>query len=51
MTGHPAEPQQRVSCGGIPNARDLHTGPRILRISGTLLEVHQGIRQHSMTLV
>ena len=30
MIGHPAEPQQHVSCGGIPDARDLHTGPCVL---------------------
>ena len=51
VTGHPAEPQQRVSCGGIPDTRDLHAGPCILWISGTLLEVHQGFCQHSATLV
>ena len=51
MTGHPAEPKQCVSHGGIPNARDLHAGPCILWISGTLLEVYQGIHQHSVPLV
>ena len=48
--GHPTEPQQCVSCGGIPNARDLHAGLCILWISRTLPEVHQGIRQHSTPL-
>ena len=51
MTGHPAEPRQHASCGGIPDARDLHAGPHILQISGTLPEVHQGFHHHSMTLV
>ena len=51
MTEHPAELRQCVSCGGIPNARDLHAGPHILWISGILLEVYQGFCQHSMTLV
>ena len=50
VTGHPAELRQRASCGGIPNARDLHAGPCILQISGTLTEVYQGICQHSMPL-
>ena len=36
--GHPAELRQHASCGGIPNARDLHTGPCILCISRTLPE-------------
>ena len=45
--GHPAELRQ---CA-IPNARDLHAGLRILWISGTLPEVHQGFCQHSATLV
>ena len=49
--GHPAEPRQRVIHGGIPNARDLHAGPHILWISGTLLAVYQGIHQHSAPLV
>ena len=49
--GHPAEPQQRASCRGIPNARDLHAGPCILQTSGTLPEVHQELHQHSTTLV
>ena len=44
VTGHPAEPQQFASCGGIPDAIDLHAGLHVLWISGTLLEVHQGIR-------
>ena len=48
--GHPAEPQQCGSCGGIPNARDLHAGPHVLQISGTLLEVHQGFCQHSANI-
>ena len=48
---HPAEPRQCVSHGGIPNARDLHAGPCVLRISGTLPEVYLGIRQHSAPLV
>ena len=47
MTG----PQQRASHGRIPDARDLHAGPCILWISGTLPEVYQGFHQHSMTLV
>ena len=48
---HPAEPRQHVCHGGIPNARDLHAGPHVLWINGTLPEVHQGICQHSMPLV
>ena len=51
MMRHPAEPQQCASCGGISNARDLHTGLCILQISGALLEVYQGFHQHSATLV
>ena len=49
--GHPAELRQCASCGGVPDARDLHTGLCILRISGTLQEVYQGFHQHSTTLV
>ena len=51
MMWHPAKLQQCASCGGIPDARDLHAGLCILQISGTLLEVYQGFRQHSATLV
>ena len=50
-TRHPAKPRQRVSHGGIPNARDLHAGLCILWIGGTLLEVYQGICQHNAPLV
>ena len=48
---HPAEPRQCASHGGIPDAGDLHAGPCILWISGTLPEVYQGIHQHSVPLV
>ena len=48
---HPAKLRQCASHGGIPNARDLHAGPCILWISGTLPEVYQGIYKHSMPLV
>ena len=51
MMGHPTKPQQHASCGRIPNARDLDTGPCILQISGTLPEVYQEIHQHSVPLV
>ena len=51
MMGHLAKPRQCASCGGIPNARDLHAGPHILWISRTLPEVYQGICQYSMPLV
>ena len=49
--GHPAEPQQCANCRGVPDARDLHTGLRILWTRGTLPEVYQGFHQHNMTLV
>ena len=49
--GNPAEPRQCVGCRGVPDARNLHTGLRILQISGTLPEVYQGFCQHSATLV
>ena len=42
---------QAKSHEGIPNARDLHPGPRILWTGRALLEVYQGIRQHSTPLV
>ena len=32
--GHPAEPQQCASCGGILNARDLHAGHYLRFIKG-----------------
>ena len=51
MTGHLAKPQQHASCGGVPDARDLHAGPCILQISVTLPEVYQGFCQHSVILV
>ena len=51
MMRHPAKLRQHASHGGIPNARDLHAGPHILWISRTLLEVYQGIHQHSTPLV
>ena len=50
-TRHPAELRQHESHGGIPNARDLHTGSCILQIGRTLPEVYQGICQHSAPLV
>ena len=49
--GHSAKPRQRKGCGGIPDARDLHTGPRILWTSSALPEVYQGIHQHSVPLI
>ena len=49
--GHPTEPRPCASRGGIPNAQDLHAGTHILRISGALLEVYQGIHQLSIPFV
>ena len=40
--GHPAEPRQCASHGGIPDDRDLHTGLHILRISGALWRFIKG---------
>ena len=40
MMGYPAELQQDVGCRGVPDARDLHAGPCILQLSGTLPEVY-----------
>ena len=48
MMGHPTELRQCTSRGGIPDAQDLHAGLCILRISGALPEVHQGIHQLSV---
>ena len=39
-----------VGHAGVPGARDLHAGPCILRTSGALQEVYQGIHQHGMPL-
>ena len=36
---------------GVPNARNLHSGPCILQAGGTLLVLHQGIRSHRETSV
>ena len=51
VMGHSAKPRQRKGCGGIPDARDLHTGPSILWTSSALPEVYQGIHQHSALLI
>ena len=51
MMGHSAQPRQRVSHGGIPDAQDLHAGLRILRTSGALPEVYQGIYQPSTCMM
>ena len=49
--GHPTQPGECVGHAGIPDAQDLHTGPRILWTSGALQEVYQGVCQYCMPLV
>ena len=51
VEGHPAQPGKRAGCAGIPDARDLHAGPRVLWTSRALQEVYQGVRQYCMPLV
>ena len=51
MEGHPTQPGECVGHTGIPDARDLYAGPRVLWTSGTLQEVFQGVCQYCMPLV
>ena len=36
---------------GVPNARNLHSGPHVLQAGGTLLALHQGIHSYHKTSV
>ena len=49
--GYPTQPGERAGCAGIPNARDLYAGPRVLRTSGALQEVYQRVCQYCKPLV
>ena len=51
MEGYPTQLGECVGHAGIPYARDLYTGPCVLRASGALQKVYQGVCQYSVPLV
>ena len=51
VEGHPTQLGECACRAGIPNARDLYAGPRILWTSGALQEVYQGVCQYCVPLV
>ena len=51
MEGHSTQPGECAGHAGIPDARDLYAGLRILWTSGALQEVYQGVCQYSAPLV